>query len=191
MPARRDEYGPRAGDDEATDRQLWALGQGRVAREAMLLLGLGSPSRGASQPLSHHDDPGPRLFSFAVIADSHVEPPRADEPRSNRRLRLTVAAVRALRPAFALHLGDIVHPLPELASAAAAWDEALALLGGLGCPLHVTPGNHDIGDKPNPMMPAAAVRPDWLKRYTRVAGPARKVVDHAGCRLVLLEFRPP
>lgn len=90
-----------------------------------------------------------------------------------------------MRPVFTLHLGDFIHPLPELANAAAAWVEVAALLKELSSPLHVTPGNHDIGDKPNPLMPAASVRPEWRRAYEKTVGPDRVVFDHAVCRFVL------
>src|SRR5690606_32808252 len=54
---------------------------------------------------------GRHLCGFAVIADSHLEPeePGAPAPRSNARNRRLVHDLARRRPAFALHLGDIVH----------------------------------------------------------------------------------
>lgn len=131
---------------------------------------------------------GPRLFRFAVLADTHVEPdaePGFDPPRANRRLARAVEMLATDPPAFALHLGDVVHPLPDVAESEAARAAAEALLAPLPCPLHVTPGNHDIGDKPNPLVPAASVRPDWLARFQRRFGPNLVTFDHAGCRFAI------
>lgn len=132
---------------------------------------------------------GERLFRFAVVADTHLEPDGAPgtpaSPRSNRRFAAAIAALSDDPPAFALHLGDVVHPLPELGESEAAAAAAEALLATMPCPLHLTAGNHDIGDKPNPLVPAAAVRPDWIARFDRRFGPATRAFDHEGCRFVL------
>jgi hypothetical protein len=130
---------------------------------------------------------GPRLFRFAVLGDTHVEPvsTRARVPRANRRLAEAIEDMRADPPAFALHLGDVVHPLPELPESDAALDAATALLRQLPCPLHACAGNHDVGDKPNPLVPAAAVRTAWLDRFARRFGPHFHAFDHDGCRFVV------
>ncbi|MCB9969472.1 MAG: metallophosphoesterase [Geminicoccaceae bacterium] len=69
------------------------------------------------------------------------------EPRSNRRAAAIVERINGDGFELALHLGDVVHPLPSMASAEAAWQAADAILGRLRMPLAVILGNHDIGDK--------------------------------------------
>jgi 3',5'-cyclic AMP phosphodiesterase CpdA len=131
---------------------------------------------------------GRRLFGFAVIADSHLEPEAAGLalPRSNRRNRDLVAALAPRRPAFVLHLGDIVHPVPQAPGHVETMGLARELYAGLGAPLLWTPGNHDIGDKPNDAMPAATVTEDWLGEYRRQFGAPWQLHRHGEVDLLLL-----
>jgi 3',5'-cyclic AMP phosphodiesterase CpdA len=123
---------------------------------------------------------GRRLFGFAVIADSHLEPEAGiSVPRSNARNRTVVDWLRPLAPRFVLHLGDIVHPVPD----APGHDETLvlgrSLYAPLACPVLYTPGNHDIGDKRSDAAPASSVTEQWLSSYGRVFGP-QFGAHHAG-----------
>lgn len=128
-----------------------------------------------------------RRFGFAVMADSHIEPEAADSvPRSNRRTRAAVEVINRRRPAFVVHLGDLVHPVPALPGFEPAAGVALEILGQLACPLYTTPGNHDIGDKPLPWMPAKAVTREWVELYERRFQPAFQAFEHGGCRFLLL-----
>ena len=131
---------------------------------------------------------GDRLFRFDVIADSHLEPERPGEPvpRSNRRFAAVTDAINADPGDFVLHLGDVVHPLPGVAESADARQTARTLLSRLGGPLHVTPGNHDIGDKPHKLVPAAIVQPEWLHCFAEGFGPHWRMFDHRDCRFVLI-----
>ena len=120
---------------------------------------------------------GQALFRFGVIADSHLEPePSAAAPdsslvpRSNRRSRHVVEALNRLQLPFVVHLGDIVHPVPIMATYGAAADVSRKLLGALRCPVYMTPGNHDIGDKAIFWSPAAAVREPWIDLYRSYFG---------------------
>ncbi|MEO7242194.1 MAG: metallophosphoesterase [Variovorax sp.] len=131
---------------------------------------------------------GRHLAGFAVIADSHLEPelPGSAAPRSNLRNRRLVQGLAPLAPAFALHLGDIVHPVPQAPGHDSTMTLAAALYAGLDVPLLWTPGNHDIGDKPSDMMPAATVTEEWLAGYCRVFGAPWMTHRFAGCVLLLL-----
>jgi predicted phosphodiesterase len=130
---------------------------------------------------------GPAVrLRIAVLGDTHLEPVgEGVEPRSNRRCRAAIGWIDALKPDLVVHLGDVVHPLPTLPDQAAAFDAAAALFGALRAPLLVTPGNHDIGDKPNPAMPAAAARRDWAAGWTARIGKLWESRCIAGCRLLL------
>ena len=143
------------------------------------------PNRQLLRPRSNQPQP---IFSFAIIADTHVRPeaPSAQPPRENRRTAHVVRQLGKRKPDLVLHLGDIVHPLPALddySSAAAAADRMFELLD---CPLHSTPGNHDIGDKASPWMPAKAVQQDWIDSYRRRFGPLFQAFAHADCRFILI-----
>ncbi len=64
---------------------------------------------------------GRHLLTFAVIADTHANQsetysssPYPCNALANARARRVIAEVNQRDPAFVLHLGDIVNPVPEL-----------------------------------------------------------------------------
>ena len=66
---------------------------------------------------------GKHLFTFAVIADSHVnqEETETSSPYecnafANARSRYAISLLNTLNPDFCIHLGDLVHPVPSLKS---------------------------------------------------------------------------
>ena len=67
------------------------------------------------------------------------------------------------QPDFVLHLGDIVHPVPSLPTFAEAVDRFKSIASQIAMPLHVVPGNHDVGDKKVEWMPADQVCEDYLE----------------------------
>jgi UDP-2,3-diacylglucosamine pyrophosphatase LpxH len=135
-----------------------------------------------------HADLGRRLFAFAVVADSHLEPEPAGLawPRSNARNRSVVDWLAPMRPRFVLHLGDIVHPVPEAPGHDSTLELAERLFGRLQVPVLYTPGNHDIGDKQDDTAPAKAVTEGWLAEYARVFGAPYQAVAFDGILVVLL-----
>ncbi len=143
---------------------------------------------------------GPLLFSFALIADTHVD--RDNHPSSspfpvnalaNARTRYCVADINRLSremgpvaPRFAVHLGDLIHPVPSMPSYAAAAKDFHRIVRGLDVPLHVIPGNHDVGDKPVDWAPAGVVRDEFLALWDTHFGAQYKAFDHGGVRFVLI-----
>ena len=134
------------------------------------------------------------MFQFAVIADSHIRLPAADAEGgypSNRytsaRNRYVVACLNRLKPNFVVHLGDIVHPIPALASHEEAVLLAREIYAGLDVPLHVLPGNHDIGDKANAWMPAPVVDAHSHAIYEKHWGDLYRSFDHQDGHFVLLD----
>jgi 3',5'-cyclic AMP phosphodiesterase CpdA len=134
-----------------------------------------------------------RLFTFAVLTDTHLNP--EDETSSspwranrlaNRRAAAVVAGINALAPDFVLHLGDVVHPVPGQPGFAPAVARYRAIFAALRAPIRCLPGNHDIGDKPTGWMPAPVIAPPALAIYREALGPDRDAFDHGGCRFVLL-----
>lgn len=137
---------------------------------------------------------GERLFSFAVIADTHVnqEEGRASSDfavnrLSNARSRYVMQAVNRAKPAFALHLGDIVHPTPGHPAFGAAAQAFHELAAALACPLHLAPGNHDVGDKPGDWLPVPSVNDAYLDLYRRHFGANYHAFDAHGCHFVLID----
>ena len=138
--------------------------------------------------------PGRRLFRFAVIADTHVNQEEgkassdfAVNRLANARNRWIVAALNRTRPSFVLHVGDIVHPSPQHPAYGAAAGKFHELFGALACPLHLAPGNHDIGDKPGDWLPVPSVNEAFLALYRQHFGRNFFSFDSDGCHFVVID----
>ena len=122
---------------------------------------------------------GRRLFSFAVVADTHVNEhearsssPYQTNALANGRARHVMHEIAGLdpAPAFVVHLGDMVHPVPSLPTYAEAAARYKAITEVLRVPMHLVPGNHDIGDKSVDWMPADIVCDEYIDLYRRTFG---------------------
>jgi len=118
------------------------------------------------------------MTRFAIISDTHIRAPGGDlsspfpvNLKANSRATFAVGMIRAGKPDFTIHLGDVIHPLPHMPEAKAAAKEAHRLLAPLRPALHFVPGNHDIGDKPSELMPAGPVDDDNIAAYEKTIGP--------------------
>lgn len=132
-----------------------------------------APARGAREPV------GAKLFSFAVVADTHVNEheersasPFETNARANGRARHALAEIGALdpAPAFVVHLGDIVHPMPGLPVFGEAARRFKEIAAAIKVPLHLVPGNHDVGDKALDWMPADIVTSGYVASYRETFG---------------------
>lgn len=139
---------------------------------------------------------GQRLFQFALVADTHVNErdgysssPYETNARANARARHVFASIAQLepQPAFVMHLGDIVHPVPELPGFLQATEQFKALTAALRCPLRVLPGNHDVGDKRVEWMPAGIVTSKHVEQYRKLFGPDYYSFETHGCRFFALD----
>lgn len=133
------------------------------------------------------------LFSFALVGDTHVKPTSGDQSapwkvneKATARARFVAREMARYEPKFIIHLGDLVHPVPELAT----FGEAVRLTQDVFRQhhnrMHVLPGNHDIGDKPNRMMPAKSIRDAWIDIHEATWGAGWRSFDEGGVRFVLL-----
>lgn len=147
-----------------------------------------------SEPTAMTDDRSP-LFSFVVVADTHVNEdehtstsPYETNHLANPRARHAFAEIAAMRPAprFVVHLGDIVHPVPSLPTFHDAVAHFKTIASQLPVPLHVIPGNHDVGDKTVDWMPAEQVCDDFLVTYREAFGADFHAFDEGGVRFVML-----
>jgi len=134
-------------------------------------------------------------FSFVVVADTHVNEaentstsPYATNHLANPRARHAFAEIAAMRPPprFVVHLGDIVHPVPSLPAFHDAVARFKAIASQLPVPLHVIPGNHDVGDKTVDWMPADQVCDAYLATYREAFGADWYAFDESGVRFVML-----
>ena len=124
-------------------------------------------------------------FTIAILTDTHIRAPGGDQSspfpvntRANARARYAVEVIRAEERAFTVHLGDVVHPLPQMAAYADAADEAHRILAPLTPNLHLVPGNHDIGDKPHDVSPAGPVNETTRATYRDAFGRDHWPVEH-------------
>lgn len=146
------------------------------------------PIRPAQRP-----DGAKPLFSFAVVADTHVNErddtsssPYETNRAANDRARHVFRDIAAMepQPAFVLHLGDIVHPVPSVPTFHEAVAQFKAIAAQASAPLHVLPGNHDVGDKKVEWMPADQVCDDYLRIYREAFGPDYYAFDHGPVRFI-------
>ncbi|MBN2335824.1 metallophosphoesterase, partial [Candidatus Bathyarchaeota archaeon] len=106
---------------------------------------------------------------------------------TNDRARWVASRVDAHSPDFTVHLGDVVHPVPHLPTYGAASGVANEIMSLIGSPLIYVPGNHDIGDKDNPTVPAYIVNQGYIEEFHRYYGPTYRSLDHKGVHLVMID----
>ena len=133
------------------------------------------------------------LFTYAVIADTHMNQsedssssPYPCNALANARTRHVIAELNRLAPDFVVHLGDIVNPVPELPTYDDAANHFKRLVQDLKAPLHLVPGNHDVGDKPVSWMPAGTVNDEHLALYEQHFGRHWFSFDHKGLHVVIV-----
>ncbi|MCW5575126.1 MAG: metallophosphoesterase [Burkholderiales bacterium] len=136
---------------------------------------------------------GKHLFRFVVIADTHCNQeenrsasPFAVNALANTRARHVISEINQLSPSFVIHLGDLVHPVPELPSFLPAVEQFKLLTRELNVNLHLIPGNHDVGDKPVAWMPAGTVTTEFVNQYRELFGDDFYSFDTNGCHIVMI-----
>jgi 3',5'-cyclic AMP phosphodiesterase CpdA len=144
---------------------------------------------------------GQRLFTFAVIADTHVTEAEAmaisgfdiDTIKLGAaRSRYVVDRLNSLKPDFVVHLGDIVHPVPGSPAYEDSATRFHGLYEDLGCPLYLVAGNHDIGEKAFPGQPRgpqearATVSDDKIAAYESQFQAHYYSFEHQGCLFVII-----
>lgn len=142
---------------------------------------------------SHGGGPKEPIFRYAILSDTHIRPEEGEGSSpwkvnryTNDRARWVVDQINREEPDFIVHLGDIVHPLPHLPTYASAAEAAKGIFRGLRAPLYSIPGNHDVGDKNNPTVPAYVVDDHGLGMYRECFGDLYRSFDHEGVHFVLI-----
>lgn len=130
---------------------------------------------------------------LVVVSDAHfalASAPGGSEfaSRSLQTPRLLAAldAAAALEAETCVHLGDLTQDPPEsplFAKARRAASEAFEVRGL--APVWV-PGNHDVGDKPDPLMAARPVDLESIHSFESFHGPANRVFERGGVRWISL-----
>ncbi|MGK7752069.1 MULTISPECIES: metallophosphoesterase family protein [unclassified Roseovarius] len=136
---------------------------------------------------------GKTLFKVAIVSDTHVNEkedfsasPYPANAEANPRARHVFSQVNQIDPVLTIHLGDMVNPVPELGSYGPAADNFHAIAANLKAPIHLVPGNHDIGDKPVKWMPAGMVNAEFIALYRKHFGKDYYAVTHQGCHFVVV-----
>ncbi|WP_167525751.1 metallophosphoesterase family protein [Cupriavidus oxalaticus] len=136
---------------------------------------------------------GNHLFRFVVIADTHIN--QSEDKASsffelnrlaNARARRAFHEAKRYDPSFVVHLGDIVHPIPSHAGFHEAAENYRQMAATLDCPIYLTPGNHDVGDKPWPLAPVAQIAPDFMRAYEQEFGAQWFEWQHQDCNFLVL-----
>lgn len=138
---------------------------------------------------------GKKRFSFVVVADTHINQdehasssPYATNALANARARQVFLEIAAMpeQPKFVIHLGDIVNPVPSLPTFDMAVSCFKEIVEPVKVPVHVLPGNHDVGDKRIEWMPAEQVCDSFLEKYRSSFGEDFFSFDQDGIRFVLI-----
>lgn len=136
---------------------------------------------------------GNPCFRFVVISDTHIN--QSEDHASsffqlnrlaNSRARLAFSQVAAVQPAFVIHVGDIVHPLPSHPGFGQAAENYREMVRDISCPIFLTPGNHDIGDKPWPLAPVAQIDNHAMRAYEKEFGDQWYTWSHANCSFFVI-----
>ena len=136
---------------------------------------------------------GEILFDIALVSDTHVNEkedfstsPYPANGEANPRARYVFQQINQGNAQFCIHLGDMVNPVPELPSYVDAADNFHQLAAELTMPLHLMPGNHDIGDKPVTWMPAGMVNSEHISLYRKHFGSDYFSFNHENCHFVII-----
>jgi len=144
-----------------------------------------------------NDDDHP-LFSFAIIADSHlanekgfaVDGEESAADRIGGNYHDLIARVNAMNPEFVVHLGDFTDPVPvspHYGDAALAFHKASE---DLSMPYYLVPGNHDIGEKIHAALPKVndevSITRSAIGQYEQHFGPQRYSFQHKGCLFLVI-----
>ncbi len=130
---------------------------------------------------------------FVVITDTHYMLDVGDAPlefesrrKQTARAGVALSLVAALDVDHVVHLGDLNQEYPETPGFDQAQTEALAQIRDLGLSPYFVPGNHDVGDKPDPTMPTHDVSAETLAKFNERIGPTWQRVDIGPHRLLLI-----
>ena len=116
-------------------------------------------------------------LEFVVIADTHhlVDPgmystkgdsvtPEIVREWSDRG-DWALALAKATEPAWVFHVGDLAQEYPGSPYFDTGRRAAVTQFEESGLAVNFAAGNMDIGDKPDPTVPAGWVEPGFLKRW--------------------------
>ena len=136
----------------------------------------------------------PTLFRLVLVSDSHVRL-ETDDPQNlypsdqyaNDKNRYVVDQINKMNPDLVIHLGDIPHTIPSSENHDRAMRNAHAIYkNGIRSALHVVPGNHDIGNKPNAFTSSPIMSERSHEVFERYWGVTYSSFDYEDCHFLLL-----
>ncbi|MDP6872629.1 MAG: metallophosphoesterase [Alphaproteobacteria bacterium] len=141
------------------------------------------------------------LFTFAVIADTHVTEAEAEAiggydvdtvKLGAARSAYVVRELNRLAPDFVVHLGDITHPEPGTPAYEDSAQRFHTVYEDLECPLYLVAGNHDIGEKAfigehlPPQQEQRTVNDDMIAEYEQHFQAQYYSFEHQDCLFVII-----
>lgn len=137
---------------------------------------------------------GDKLFSFAVISDTHVNADEnyCDSPfpvnaRANKRFRHAIADINQREVEFVVHLGDLLHPVPKNIDLYRKAANAYRVIASdLNVPMHIIPGNHDIGDTPIAGAPTSPITNEFIDVWKHEFGVQYGSYTHGGLNILMI-----
>ncbi len=109
-----------------------------------------------------------RPFTVIQFSDTHIE---ADNAEQMTRLAQLRAQIESLQPDCVVLTGDVTA---DGSVCDGRFERVRTEFDGWAVPVHVIPGNHDVGDRPGP---ADALTAETLDRWTRVFGHDRFAIN--------------
>ncbi len=119
-------------------------------------------------------------WTFAFVSDIHVGTPRSYryQPAWNANWATARAQIVALAPEFLIVGGDLTR---DGSTHRYELEQIKADLDALPFPVHVIPGNHEVGNKYHPDS-SVSIQPAYVELYRSVFGASQWSFDHKGMR---------
>lgn len=144
------------------------------------------------KPNSRQAAIGNPLFTFALVADTHIQSPD-DKPspwKTNnlaaQRSKLAYEQIAASQPSFIVHLGDVTNPVPHASTFDSACDAASQIIGIASAKTHFVAGNHDVGDKIAQIVPNHPIDEHSIHKFEQHWGSSWTAWDHQDVHFLII-----
>jgi len=160
------------------------------------------PTRSRAEPAATLGHLAKADLCFAVITDTHIGQV-GEEGRycHHWRVEETIRQLNALRPDFVVHCGDIITTFPFSPAFEDQCRNAVKMLGKFKMPVHLVPGNHDIGNQRNMRvwdkkwlkrinsrpLEAMLFKPAYREVYRKYFGDDYYGFEAGGCRFIVMD----
>ena len=124
------------------------------------------------------------ISQFTILSDTHYTISDgigfhefASRSKQTKRAATALTMAASLPSDFTVHLGDLVQDFPGTASFTRALKNSMEQIRDRGLNPYFVPGNHDVGDKPDPTMPTHPTEKKNLDRYHKQVSPSYYAFD--------------